>query len=147
MSKTALSLLNTVEQNWLVERIKSAEQFTTGEIRVHLEDYTLSTSLERASEVFAELKMHETRFRNGVLIYVAVRQNNFCIIGDMGINHVVNEGFWQKQVELLRTEFKKENYYEGLVKVVKQIGQILRKEFPVGGDLNPNELPDDISFA
>jgi len=147
MNKTALSLLNSVEQSWLVEKIRIAEQFTTGEIRVHLEDYTLSSPLERATEVFVELKMHETRFRNGVLIYVAVRQNRFCIIGDMGINHVVDDEFWKQEVKILRADFRKENYYEGLSKVVNHIGIELQEHFPVGSDTNPNELPNDISFA
>lgn len=148
MSKNALSLLNSTEQSWLVDNIREAEKSTTGEIRVHLEDYSLDSPLDRATEVFAELDMHNTRYRNGVLIYIAVQQHNFSIIGDMGINHVVDDtNFWTDQVSILKSQFRKENYYEGLMKVINNVGQVLSNNFPAGTASNPNELPDEISFG
>jgi len=147
MSKTALTLLNAMEQVWLVEKIRDTELPTTGEIRVHLEDYSLENPLERATEVFKELNMHDTRYRNGVLVYVAVAQQRFSIIGDMGVNHVVADNFWNEQINLLKSEFAKANYYEGLAKVINHVGGVLQYHFPIGEDSNPNEQPDDISYA
>jgi uncharacterized membrane protein len=42
---------------------------------------------------FHELKMDETELKNGVLIYLAVKDQTFVICGDRGINDVVANDF------------------------------------------------------
>jgi len=75
--------------------IEKAELNTSGEIRVHLENHCKAENvLDRAAQMFAELKMHKTAQRNGVLIYMAIKDHKFAIIGDAGINANVEEGFW-----------------------------------------------------
>ena len=143
----AATLLNAVEQNWLVERIREAEQTTSGELRVHLEDSTPKNSFDRAAEVFAALNMHDTRYRNGVLIYIEVVHHNFVIIGDMAFNSKVDDAYWNKLAKKLGNSFHQEHYYEGLAMVVNDIGDMLKKNFPIGDDENPNELSDSISFG
>lgn len=148
MSRTAQSLLNHLEQELLVKAIQKAEANTTGEIRVHLEDATSIDVLDRTSQVFVALAMHETKHRNAVLIYVAVCQGKFSIVGDMGFNSFVPENFWADLSINLSSYFQKHLYLEGLSAVVKQIGETMKIYFPLQhGTDNPNELPDSISFG
>ena len=52
----------------IVDAIREAERNTSGEIRVHIERRAKQPVLDRAAQVFADLKMHRTALRNGVLL-------------------------------------------------------------------------------
>lgn len=60
------------QKDAMVAAIKQAEKDTSGEIRVHIENRCKIDVLDRAADVFAQLKMHKTAQRNGVLVYVAL---------------------------------------------------------------------------
>ena len=74
MAKTA-AFLSKEEEQEIVQAIVEAEKNTSGEVRVHIENHSNKTPLERAQEVFFELKMEATNDRNGVLFYL-MRLNN-----------------------------------------------------------------------
>lgn len=127
--------------------IEEAELNTSGEIRVHLENHCKSENvLDRAAQVFAQLKMHETEARNGVLIYMAVKDHKFAIIGDGGINAKVEEDFWDTTKEKMLARFKAGELTQGLVDGILCAGERLKQFFPYQKD-DINELSDDISFG
>ncbi|WP_420384672.1 TPM domain-containing protein [Roseivirga sp.] len=127
--------------------IEEAELNTSGEIRVHLENHCKSENvLDRAAQVFAQLKMHETEARNGVLIYMAVKDHRFAIIGDGGINAQVEEDFWDITKEKMLKHFKTGDLTQGLVDGILCAGERLKEFFPYQKD-DINELSDDISFG
>ena len=138
-------LLNTQQQEQVVNAIQDAERGTRGEIRLHLEDHSEKDPLLRAEEVFLKLGMEQTKDRTGVLIYVAVKDHRLAIIGDKGINDVTGDDFWKAEKDLLIDSFSKEQYAEGLAKVIGLVGEQLKKYFPCE-DVNKNELPNEISF-
>ena len=78
----------------MVAAIRQAEKDTSGEIRIHFENHCRKNVLDRAAQVFADLKMHKTALRNGVLIYVALEDKQLAILGDAGINAKVPDHFW-----------------------------------------------------
>lgn len=129
----------------MVAAIQEAEKNTSGEIRIHFDNHTKKEVLDRAAEVFAELKMHKTALRNGVLIYIALQDHRLAILGDAGINSKVPANFWDaiknRMVEKCKTGLICEAVCEAAIAVGKQ----LKTFFPYeAGDVN--ELPDDISF-
>ena len=138
--------LKEIKEETITAAIEAAEKGTSGEIRVHLEPHCQELALDRASEVFAELHMHKTRLRNGVLIYVAYEDHKFAIIGDGGINAVVEDDFWSDEKEILYTHFKQGKYTTGICEAIKGIGVLLNKHFPFRDDLS-GELPNEISFG
>jgi Domain of unknown function (DUF477). len=71
----ARQILNNEEDRRVVEAIKQAELNTSGEIKVHIENRCKGDVEERSLFVFDKLKLHETKLRNGVLIYLAVRDH------------------------------------------------------------------------
>jgi uncharacterized membrane protein len=89
--------------------------------------------------------MHATERRNGVLFYLAVRNKEFAIIGDGGINEKVPENFWDKAKNILQKHFRSGKYTEGLVEGILMAGKQLKEHFPHKRD-DVNELPDEISF-
>ncbi len=133
------------DESKIIEAIRQAEQNTSGEIRVHLEDNFKGDALPEAVKVFQRLGMHKTEARNGVLIFIAPEHRQFAIVGDRGINEKVPPNFWQEERDLMREHFKKGEYTQGVCAVIKQIGQKLKDYFPYQSD-DENELPDDISY-
>ena len=74
--------------------IRAAEQRTSGEIRVHLDDVIVDDVMDHAAFVFQELAMHRTRERNAVLIFINVAQRRAAVIGDVGIHARLPKGYW-----------------------------------------------------
>ncbi|RDC65975.1 TPM domain-containing protein [Adhaeribacter pallidiroseus] len=132
----------------IIAAIAEAEKNTSGEIRVHIENTCKGNVLDRATEVFAYLHMHQTKLRNGVLFYVALKSRQFAVLGDGGINAVVPPDFWKEVTALVVQHFKEEKYAEGLTKGVLMAGEQLKAFFPYAGDAaDTNELQNDISFG
>lgn len=126
--------------------IIQAENGTSGEVRVHIENSFRGEVLDQAAFIFKMLKMHETEQRNGVLIYLAVKNRQFAIIGDSGINSKVPEGFWDRIKEIMTEHFRNNRFTEGLCEGIKLTGEKLVEYFPYLHN-DTNELPDEISFG
>ena len=143
MTKTEVFLSKEEEQE-IVLAIVEAEKNTSGEVRVHIEKHSNKTPLERAQEVFFELKMEATKDRNGVLFYVCVADKKFAIIGDEGIDKVVESDFWNCTKDIVISNFKEANFKNGLVEGILRAGERLKKYFPYQSD-DQNELSNEIS--
>ena len=133
------------EQQNIVAAIKEAELNTSGEIRVHIENHCKEEALERAAELFYDLKMNHTAARNGILFYLAVKDRKFAIIGDEGINKEVEHDFWNDIKDEMISNFKENKFAEGLIAGILKCGDKLKKHFPYQND-DVNELSDEISF-
>jgi uncharacterized membrane protein len=133
------------QQESIVRAISEAENATSGEIRVHIETSCKASVLDEAAWLFRKVGMHKTADRNGVLIYLALKEKKFAMIGDSGINAVVPPGFWDNIRDHMQERFSQALFTEGLVEGVKMAGEKLREHFPRSkGDVN--ELTDAISF-
>lgn len=133
------------QQQTMVSAIQQAEKNTSGEIRIHFENHCKKNILDRSSEVFAELKMHKTALRNGVLVYVALEDRQLAILGDAGINAKVPDNFWDHIKNGMVENFKSGKICEGVCEAVLAVGEQLKTYFPYRTD-DKNELPDEISF-
>lgn len=140
------SFFTSDQQSQIISAIKEAELATSGEVRVHIENHCKKEVLERAAEVFANLNMHKTALRNGVLFYLAVKDKKFAILGDVGINKVVPANFWDAIKSNTIEKFKKDDFANGLSDAIIEAGKQLKINFPYQSD-DINELPDDISFS
>jgi uncharacterized membrane protein len=138
--------LGKENERLIKEAIGIAEHQTSGEIRVHLEGSCKNDVLDRAAWLFKKLDMHKTKDRNGVLIYLSTKDRKFAIIGDIGINRVVPEGFWNEIKQNMINHFTKGEFAEGIVDGIKLTGQQLKQFFPYQDD-DVNELSDEISYG
>ena len=102
--------------------------------------------MDRALAVFQKLGMENTENRNGVLIYLAVKNRKFAIIGDKAIHEVVTENFWDSVRNKMLNHFRENRFTEGLIEAISETGTKLKKHFPHLPD-DKNELSDDISFS
>lgn len=141
----ASKFFTTEQQHEIVEAIRQAEANTSGEIRVHIENHCRGDIMDRSAMVFNILKMNETAERNGVLIYLAIKDKKFSIIGDEGINKMVEHDFWNDVKDMMAGHFRSGNFTEGIIQGVLRVGEKLKTFFPHKSD-DINELSDDISF-
>jgi uncharacterized membrane protein len=145
MSKVEVFLTKEEEQE-IVSAIGIAEKNTSGEIRVHIEKETSISPLDRAMEVFHQLQMEQTKERNGVIIYVAIKNKQFAIYGDKGINEKVGIDFWDSTKEIMQNHFKNGNFKQGLIDGILKAGEQLKTHFPYQ-DNDTNELSNEISIG
>jgi uncharacterized membrane protein YgcG len=146
MKTAAKDFFSPNEQEDIKMAIMEAELDTSGEIRVHIENTLIGDNLDRAAFIFKKLKMDETAKRNGVLIYLAIQNRRFAIIGDSGINSVVPPNFWDDIKAAMVNHFREGKFSEGLIDAISRTGQQLKLHFPYKtGD--KNELSDEISFG
>jgi uncharacterized membrane protein len=135
----------TAEQiEQITQAIKEAEQMTSGEIRVHVESKCKGNVSARTIKWFKRLKMHKTRLRNGVLIYLAVEDRRFAIFGDRGINRLVPENFWADVKAEMQENFIRGQFTTGIISGVRKTAEKLKEFFPYQKD-DVDELSDEIS--
>lgn len=136
--------LSQAEDLLIVEAVQLAEKGTSGEIRVHFAKKIKKDVLTDAKNTFEELKMHQTKVRNGVLIYMVLQEKQFSIIGDIGIDQKTGDSFWQSCRNAMQIEFSKGEIALGIIKGIEAVKEVLKKDFPYQNE-DVNELSDEIS--
>src|SRR6187399_701495 len=138
----------TEEQQLIIDAIHNAERMTSGEVRVFVESKcSYMDAIDRAAELFFKLQMQETKDRNAVLVYVAMKDRQLAVFGDEGIHNKVGNEYWNNEVKKMIRNFNRDNYAIGISEVVKDIGTALTQHFPYNNTTDKNELPDDIVFG
>lgn len=142
-----MDIFSTEEQDRIVQAISVAEGRTSGEIRLVIyKKLKEASAMDAAVSYFRKLGMHNTTSNNGVLIYMAVEDHQFAIIGDRGISTKVADNFWDETKELMVSFFSRDEIVRGLIEGIHHVGEQLQKYFPRKSD-DVNELPDDIYFG
>jgi uncharacterized membrane protein len=136
------------EQERMVNAIRQAEQQTSGEIRIYTESRCRFVDpIDRAAEIFWGLKMDQTKDRNGVLVYVAMKDHQFAVLADQGIHEKVGQEFWNNAVSEMKKHFVNAQPADAIEAVINNIGEALKSHFPYDRATDKNELPDDIVFG
>lgn len=129
----------------VVEAIRLAELNTSGEIKVHLDQYCKGDALKRARELFGQLNLHKTEQRNAVLIFVALDSRKAAIFGDEGIHGRLDSDYWSAEMDVMIDHFKKGDFAGGLIQVVTDMGQKLKELYPYDAKTDTNEVANEIS--
>ena len=96
--------------------------------------------MERAREIFGELKMNETAARNGVLVYLAMKDRKLAVYGDEGIHQKVGDEFWNASVKNMLGHFNKNNFTAGITEIIRVISEALSTHFPFNEKDDTNEF-------
>lgn len=146
--KKAVNFFSEAEKEHIHTAIQQAERHTSGEVRVYIESHcSYVDPIDRAAEIFYNLKMNATDLHNGVLVYVAMKDKQLAIFADEGIYKKAGGSFWTEEVKHMLTHFNKANYAAGIATVVTEIGEVLHAHFPYDPHTDKNELPDEIVFG
>lgn len=135
------------EQAKQIEKaIQSAEENTSGEIRVFIENRCKGEALVRAAKAFHRLGMDKTVLKNGVLFYVAARDKKFAVAGDAGIHKQVPADFWDAVRDAVLQKFSGNHFADGLCEGIAMAGIELKKYFPLSST-DKNELSNEVTFG
>jgi len=140
-------ILNAAEEKLIVSKIAEIEKETSGEVHIHISSEKIKNSpMESALYHFKHLGLDLTKNRNGVILYIAVKEKKFAIYGDEGIHKFIKQDGWNTISEDLHNAFQKGDFCIGIINAIQKIGDVLKTNFPqeLGTD-NPNELTDEIS--
>ncbi|MCX8481408.1 MAG: TPM domain-containing protein [Sediminibacterium sp.] len=128
--------------------IKTAEINTSGEIRIFIENHCKNkAAMNRAIEIFNEHKMYATKERNGILIYLAIKDKLIAIYGDIEIHRKLGDEYWNNQVNLIIQQFKQQKVLDGITNLIIECGKALSTYFPYNSTTDKNELSDEIIFG
>lgn len=147
----AQSLFSESDLDAIARAVADAETATSAEIRVHFERRVprargapRADALGRARDVFAQLEMHRTALRHGVLIYLALEDRQVAIVGDEGIHARVGDAYWPQIRDLMVERLRRGESRAAVVDAVSELGRSLARHFPrQPGD--SNELSDSVS--
>jgi len=142
----AANFFTKIQKEQIKTAVAEAENNTSGEIRVHIDNHCKEDVMDRAAWWFGKLEMQKTEQRNGVLFYLAVKDHKFAILGDMGINAKIADDFWDHIKEAMLELFGAGDFAGGLSKGIRMAGEALKEHFPHQDD-DVNELSDEISFG
>ncbi|MFQ1048340.1 TPM domain-containing protein [Avibacterium paragallinarum] len=134
------------DQKQIEAAIARLEQRSSAELRVYIERHlpkSQPSAIQYALSIFTQLAMTETQARNGVLIYIAYKDQQCAIIGDEGIHQYVGEAFWQQQYAAMVEDFQQKRYTQGVVNTIERIAQRLTLHFPIQPD-DRNELDNEV---
>src|ERR1043165_6281106 len=108
-------LLDKDDQERIVAAIRSAESGTTGELRVYIESHCeYMDAMDMATELFAKLGMAKTERRNAVLVYMALKDRQFAIMGDVQIFKLAGGAvFWENAAAQLKNYLREGQIAEG----------------------------------
>lgn len=134
----------------LAQRVAASERRHSGEIRIYVEaglptSYLLrdATPRERALAIFSKLRVWDTEYNNGVLIYLLLAEHAIEIVADRGLSSRADHGEWQHIVDRMGSAFHEGRFEEGLTQALEEVSALLVSHFPLPqGEANPNELPD-----
>lgn len=99
---------------------------------------------ERAAEVFAQLRVWDTRANNGVLVYLLLADHRIEIVADRGFDGLVSPEQWRGVCLLIEERLKIGEPEAAVLRGVEASSALLAEHFPRGTDhVDSNELPDE----
>ncbi|MFA6310712.1 MAG: TPM domain-containing protein [Sterolibacterium sp.] len=136
--------------------VAAAEQRHVGELRFVAEAglpvgdlWNDMSARQRATEVFARLRVWDTEHNSGVLIYVQLVDRRVEIVADRGISAKVDQSSWEAICRSMEQAFGDGAYARGSLEAVESVGKLLATNFPAlpesvshSASANVNELPD-----
>ena len=75
-----------------------------------------------------------TERENGILLYISVMKRRVWILGDCGINEIIEQKVWDEIVSELTRGIRNDKRCEAICEAVKKTGKILEVHLPIRED-------------
>ena len=121
-----------------------AARATPGFKRVFIsEDRADEMAEEQALQEFYRHGLHRTVGETGVLIFVSLLERRVVVLGDRGIDAVLDTSHWAATSEAILDGIRAGSLKKGIALGVQRSLAVLEEHFPPVGE-NPNEVPDHV---
>jgi uncharacterized membrane protein len=99
---------------------------------------------ERAITLFGKLRVWDTAYNNGVLIYLLLAEHAIEIVADRGIDAHVNAEEWAAMAKRMAAAFREGRFEDGITHALEEVSALLVAHFPLAeGAPDRNELPNE----
>jgi len=119
-----------IDHKRVLDAIQSAEELTSGEIRVLFARHKVVDPVAAAQAYFNSLGMANSPHRNGILIFVAPASRKFAVIGDRAVHEKCGDSFWTSLADAMGVYFREGRFTEAVLHGVERAGSLLAKTFP-----------------
>lgn len=140
----------------LARRVAASEGRHSGEVRLCVEAslplsylwrVNASTPLativrERALAWFGRLRIWDTEYNNGVLIYLLLADRDVEIVADRGVHARLGQAVWEAVCQEMEAAFRQGKFEEGVIAGIRSVGRHLAQHYPPADGSKINELPD-----
>lgn len=135
----------------IAQVIAAMEARHTGEVRFAVEGamhpravLAGMTARARAEDVFAQLRVWDTRANNGVLLYLLLAEHRIEIVADRGFRGLVTPEQWRGACLLVEERLRAGEFEQAVVRGVEALSALVEAHFPRTADyVDENELPDE----
>jgi uncharacterized membrane protein len=110
--------------------IKSAEEGNSADIVLYISHRAAPEPLPAAHAVFSKLKLDRAKDDNSLLIFISPKSRTFAAIGGQALHVKVGQAWWDEMVAKLTSHFKQGRFTDGLLEILAEAGDALRKHFP-----------------
>lgn len=98
---------------------------------------------DRALELFAQLRVWDTRGNNGVLLYLLLAEHRIELVADRGFDGVIDPAQWREACRLIEQHLSAHDPEAAIVQGINALSTLMAGPFPaVPGQPDHNELPD-----
>jgi uncharacterized membrane protein len=98
---------------------------------------------DRAGDVFAQLRVWDTRANNGVLLYLLLADHRIEIIADRGFDGLVSAEQWRGVCQLIEERLQAGEPEAAVLRGIEAVSTLLAEHFPRGADyVDTDELPN-----
>jgi uncharacterized membrane protein len=130
--------------------IAASEARHTGEIQFAVESALHPRAVlagtqarDRAQEVFAQLRVWDTRANNGVLLYLLLADHRIEVVADRGFEGLVTPEQWRGACLLIEERLKAGEPEAAVLRGLEALSALVEAHFPrEAGYVDDNELPD-----
>lgn len=99
---------------------------------------------QRALDVFAQLRVWNTRANNGVLIYLLPADHRLEIVADIGLDALVSAEQWRGVCQLIEEGLKAGEPEAAVLRGIDAVSALLAEHFPrVDSEHDADELPNE----
>lgn len=90
----------------------------------------LRFAVERAIDVFSELRVWDTEHNNGVLIYLLLADHDVEIVADRGIHARVDGDEWERVCRAMEAQFRRGRFEAGSIHGIEAVTALLARHYP-----------------
>ncbi|QQS35638.1 MAG: TPM domain-containing protein [Ignavibacteriales bacterium] len=135
----------------ITKAVRNVESTTQGEICVSIKEQRSffekkKTIKQLADSEFFKQGVNKTKFGTGILIFLILKERQFYILGDKGINEKVTPETWDSIKNKMQEYFNIGEFGKGIKTAVEMAGEILTAHFPIKPD-DKNELSDTVKIS
>jgi uncharacterized membrane protein len=122
--------LNRLEHERVHRAVQSAEKDTSVRIVVYISHRRVTDPMKAGHQAFKKLKLETEQEKAGLLFFIAPQSRKFAVLGGTALHEKLGQAWWDRLVQVLSADFRREKFTDGLVSVLDEIAPALKLHFP-----------------